>query len=361
MSKDTRIEVKVSGAITVSSVVIIIAGMKLAANIITPFLLAVFLAIICAQPVYWLKHRKVPGTLATVLVLIGVIGLFVVFGSILGTSVTGFSQQLPFYEDELNTSTRGIITYLNELGLFSHDISISQFFEPGKVMNFTANALNAMAGLMSNAFIISLVMLFFLLEMDSFGLKFRAIFKEKVQASSRNMEEMIHSIRHYLGIKTITSLATGFSIYIWLLIQGVDYPILWGMIAFLMNYIPNIGSLIAAIPAILFAAIQQGGVGAFWAMIAYLVVNMVIGNIIEPKMMGKGMGLSTLIVFLSLIFWGWVLGTVGMFLSVPLTMAAKIAFETNPNTRWIAVLLGTEEDALEELRRESEEEQRESA
>ena len=112
-----------------------------------------------------------------------------------------------------------------------------------------------------------------------------------------------------------------------------------------MNYIPNIGSIIAAVPAVLFALIQLGLGGAIWTLASFMVVNNVLGNFIEPRIMGKGLGLSTLVVFLSLLFWGFIFGTVGMFLSVPFTMTIKIILEQNEKTKWIALLLGTPSEA----------------
>ena len=122
---------------------------------------------------------------------------------------------------------------------------------------------------------------------------------------------------------------------------------LWGTLAFLLNYVPNIGSIIAAIPALLLALVQLGPGAVLWSAIGYLVVNNLVGNVIEPRFMGRGLGLSTLVVFLSLVFWGWVLGPVGMFLSVPLTMTLKIALDSSEETRWIAILLGPEVDEAE--------------
>jgi predicted PurR-regulated permease PerM len=116
--------------------------------------------------------------------------------------------------------------------------------------------------------------------------------------------------------------------------------VLWGLVAFLFNFVPNIGSIIAAVPALLLALVQLGPGPALAAGAGYLVVNIVMGNVVEPRFMGRGVGLSTLVVFLSLVFWGWVLGPVGMLLSVPLTMVVKLALEANPETRWIAVLIG---------------------
>ena len=157
------------------------------------------------------------------------------------------------------------------------------------------------------------------------------------------------SIRHYLSIKTYVSIITGLIIWIWLYLIGVQYAVLWGLIAFLLNYIPNIGSLLAAIPTLLFSLIQLGFEGMIWIGICYLVVNTVMGSIVEPKVMGKGLGLSTLVVFLALIIWGFILGPVGMFLSIPLTITIKIILEQNKKTKWMAVMLGTEKETKEML------------
>ena len=158
-----------------------------------------------------------------------------------------------------------------------------------------------------------------------------------------NFDTFINNVKHYMAIKTVVSLATGIVIAIWLAVIGVDFPVLWGLLAFFLNYVPNIGSIIAAIPAVLLATLQLGIVQALTAAAGYIVVNMVVGGVIEPRFMGRGLGLSTLVVFLSLIFWGWVLGPVGMLLSVPLTMTIKIALNSSEDTRWLAVLLGSGE------------------
>jgi len=158
--------------------------------------------------------------------------------------------------------------------------------------------------------------------------------------SAEGIHRFIASVNQYLFIKTIVSLGTGIAVTLLLWVIGVDYPILWGLVAFLFNFVPNIGSIIAAIPPLLLALVQLGGESAIYVAIGYIAINMVVGNVIEPRFMGRGVGLSTLIVFLSLVFWGWVLGPVGMLLSVPLTMIVKIALETREDTRWIAVLLG---------------------
>ena len=148
--------------------------------------------------------------------------------------------------------------------------------------------------------------------------------------------------KRYLVIKTLISAATGLVIWLWLLILGVDYPVLWGTLSFLLNYVPNIGAIIAALPVALLALVQLGVGSALLTVLGFAVVHIVVGNIIEPKLMGKGLSLSTLVVFLSMVFWGWVLGPIGMILSVPMTSLVKIALESYEGTRGLAIMLGSD-------------------
>ena len=159
-----------------------------------------------------------------------------------------------------------------------------------------------------------------------------------------NYQKIIQKIQHYFGIKTMTSLVTGFAITIWLLIIGVDYPVLWGLVAFLLNFVPNIGSIIAAVPAVLLALLMNGTMIAILTVVGYVVVNITIGNVVEPRVMGKGLGLRMLVVFISLVFWGWVLGPIGMLLAVPLTMTLKIMLKSYEQTKPFALLLENPEE-----------------
>jgi predicted PurR-regulated permease PerM len=281
--------------------------------------------------------------MAIIIVLVGVGLLFLVFGGIIGKSLSRFTNDAPKYEENLKQVTLSTISYLNDFGANINPRQLIDLVDPGKILRFTAGAVGEIGGIMSDSFVIMLITIFMLLEIKSFSLKGDLI--EKVHGNSlKYLDKIGQSIRSYLSIKTVVSLFTGVFIWIWLLIIGVDYPILWGVIAFLLNYIPNIGSIIAAAPTMLLALVQLGVGGMIWTGIGYLVVNLVMGNIVEPRVMGKGLGLSTLVVFLSLIVWGFIFGAVGMFLSVPLTMTIKIMLEQNEQTKWIAVLLGTDEE-----------------
>ncbi len=127
-------------------------------------------------------------------------------------------------------------------------------------------------------------------------------------------------------------------------LMGVHYAVLWGIVAFLLNFIPNIGSIIAAVPAVLMTLVQFSFGLSLVVALGYITINIVIGSIVEPKVLGRGLGLSPLVIFLSLIFWGWLLGSVGMLLSIPLMIMIKITLNSQPNTKWIAILLGSGED-----------------
>jgi len=338
----------VSPILLIASGIIVVAGLMAAQTIVIPVILALFISIICTQPIIWLEKKKVPYALAMMLVLLIVGLVFIILGGIIGNSLSSFMKDASKYEENLLQIVGSTIDNLNEVGANINTQQFLDLIDPGKILSFTAGAVGEIGSIMSDSFLIMLITIFMLLEVKTFFYKTELI--EKTHGKSLNyLNKIGESIRHYLSIKTVVSILTGICIWLWLLIIGVDYAILWGVIAFLLNYIPSIGSIVAAVPTTLLAMVQLGIGGMLWTGVGYLAVNMIMGNIIEPKVMGKGLGLSTLVVFLSLIIWGFILGTVGMFLSIPLTITIKILLEQNERTQWIAVLLGTEDETKQIL------------
>jgi len=176
--------------------------------------------------------------------------------------------------------------------------------------------------------------------MADFPKKLRIVLKNPERSLS-TIEKFSQHAKRYMVIKTLLSAVTGLVVWLWLLILGVDYPVLWGTLSFLLNYVPNIGAILAGLPVALLALVQLGVGSALLTVLGFIVVHIVVGNLIEPKLMGKALSLSTLVVFLSLVFWGWVLGPIGMILSVPMTSLVKIALESYEETQGIAFMLGS--------------------
>lgn len=331
-------------ALTIAAFLIIIAVVMYASSVITPILLALFITIVCAQPIRWLESKKVPSGLAVTIVLLLILGLLFGLGELIGRSVVKFSNDSAIYAQRLTILMTDLLNLLHGIGFDMSVEKLESSISPNSVMNLSASFLGLIGNIMSNMLLIIFIVIFMLLEVNSFNLKIKAI-TSLTGGTVTYFKRIDQSIRQYLGLMTIISFLTAILVYIALVIIGVEYAVLWATIAFMFNFIPNIGSIMASIPAIVFAAIQLGGGGALWTTISYLAINMVIGNVVQPPLMGKGLGLSTLVVFISLIFWGYVLGTIGMFLSVPLTMVVKIMLEQKESTRWLAIMLGTDRAA----------------
>ena len=332
--------VRTSGLLlSLAAFVVVVAGIKAAAPLLVPFLLALFIAVIIASPCGWLQDKGLPIGLALLVVLGLFVGVVFLIGSLIGTSVEDFSRSLPEYQARLKALSDSQVEWLGSKGIHISGELVSSYMDPAKAMKMTTNILTGMGGLLTNGFLILITVIFLMLEAASFPGKWRAA-RSNAEDSLERFNTAFHNINHYMGIKTLTSLATGIAIAVWLGIIGVDYPMLWGMLAFLLNFVPNIGSIIAAVPAVLLALVQLGFGSALLTGLGFLLANVVIGTFLEPRFMGRELGLSTLVVFLSLVFWGWVLGPVGMLLSVPLTIAIKIALDSNDKSRWMAVMLG---------------------
>ena len=327
--------------VIIASFVIIVAGMKAAESIIVPFLLALFIAIIASPPYFWLQEKGLPKALAMLIVIFAFLFIISIIGLLIGTSINDFTSKLPFYETKLRSEIQGVIAWLTESGFLEKEINLQEMFNPSSVFKIVANAFNEVSGLFANGFLILLMIIFMLLEVSSIPVKLKKMFSDP-ETSIKRVNSISENINKYIAIKTAISIVTGLLVTIFLLIMGVDYPILWGVLAFALNFIPTIGSIIALIPAALLTIVQFGFGEALIVIIGYLVINTIMGNILEPRLMGKGLGLSTLVVFISLIFWGWVLGPIGMLLSVPLTITIKIILDSSEETRWFAILLGPE-------------------
>ncbi len=331
--------------VSAAAVIILIFGMQAAKVVLVPLLLAIFLALITVRPMLWMQKRGVPSVAGALIIVTAMMLLLALVAAIVGSSVADFTAALPTYQERLDILVKKTVTFVAERlsGDFSVE-SLGERLDPGWAMGLVASILNGVGDVLTNAFLIFFTMIFILLEASSIPTKINAVFGKDADEFERP-RIFLDNLGRYLGIKTIVSIATGLLIGILTWSIGLDFPLLWGMLAFLLNYVPNIGSIIAAVPAVLLAALQLGAGAAMLTAFSFLGVNILFGNMIEPRLMGHGVGISPLVVFISLVFWGWVFGPVGMLLSVPLTMALKMGLESKERTRWIALFLGSERDA----------------
>lgn len=331
--------------IIMASVVIVLAGVKAASIILVPFLLSIFIAIAVSPIINWASLYKVPRWLSVTLVILTMVIIGFMLGGLVTQSLAEFRVNLPTYKIQLSSEFAWIIGKLALLNINLDTQLLSSYLDPGTAMTVATNFITGMGTVLSNVFLILLTVIFMLFEAETMPRRVHIAMADP-DMKLKHVDKFLKSVNQYLVIKVLVSLATGVCIGIWLWFLEIDHFMLWAVLAFMLNFIPNIGSIIAAVPAVLMAFVEFGFVQAGLAGLGFIVVNTVMGNMIEPRFMGKGLGLSTLVVFLSLIFWGWLLGTVGMLLSVPLTMVVKIALESQPSTKWLAILLSGDENDL---------------
>ncbi|KIG12214.1 putative transport protein [Enhygromyxa salina] len=326
--------------ITGASICVVIAGLRAAGPILVPVLFSAFLAVLAIPPVTWLQSKKVPDWLAVTIVFVGVIGSFIGVSFLIGNSVSSFMENVPDYEARLSSMTAGWIAWFSGHGIdVSADTLLAQI-DASQAADWAAAMVASIGSLLSDTAFVLLTTAFILAEAAGLPRKLQAALGDP-DADIERFGGVIRDIHEYLSIKTKISVVTGLLAGLLCWAVGVDYPVLWAVIAFFLNYIPTLGSIIAALPPVLLGIVNVGLERSAVLLIGYLVINTIMGNVVEPKVMGKRLGLSSLVVFLSLVFWGWIWGPLGMFLSVPLTMVVKILLENSDDMRWIAVLLGS--------------------
>ena len=330
--------------VAAACLVVVVAGLRAAAQVILPFLVAVFLAVVSVPLMGWLQRYRVPRPLAVLSTMMTAAGLLGVLGLVVGRSVNQFRFVAPRYQARFESLLDSAIGLGDSLGLPVQEWRSLDLLPIGGMFDLLGGALGAVASFASNSLLVLLTVVFILMEAVGFSAKLRAAFGEGAQLGQ--LERMATQVQNYLVIKTAISAATGLTVGLWVAALGVDFPLLWGLVAFILNYIPTLGSIIAAVPAVLLAVVQFGLARAGLVAVGYLAINVVVGNFLEPMLMGRRLGLSTLVVFVSLVFWGFVWGPIGMLFSVPLTMVIKIALENTREFRWVAIMLDANPSAV---------------
>lgn len=361
-----------------ASVVIVVAGLREIKPIALPLIVAIFLSVLSSPLLSWLVEHRIPKLIAVFVTVFSNIAVLIVMLLLIGGSVRAFSDSLPLYQQRLEAKATETLTWLQGLGVNTRELNWLQERAPNdsagdsgssstpegetgsteepadesslidisSVFDLVGSTLRSIASLMTKILLIFLMMVFILFEGSGFPRRLELALGWKSDDLAR-MAKARREVQHYLIIKTLISLVTGLLVYFWVLWMEVDFPLLWGLIAFLLNYIPSLGSIIAAIPAMMLALIEMGPGRALVVGLGYMLLNLVLGNFVEPHLMGRQFGISTLVVFLSLVFWGWIWGPVGMLLSVPLTMILKIMLEHTEDLRWVAQLINNPKNRLQ--------------
>jgi predicted PurR-regulated permease PerM len=324
-----------------AGIVIVLSGAKLASAIVVPFLLSLFITIILMAPVEALIRRGILPWLSLLIVVIAMLVFFAAVSIIVGSTATAFSADLPAYQKEFQTLVTDVAAWFDARGIDVSKSGLKGVLDPGKIVSFVRSFIGDIGGVLSNILLITFTVIFMLSDANLFAKKFAMHRHQQAETEQQlgRISGLSALLSTYTKIKAAVSLLTGVLIWLGLSLMGVKYPVLWGLLAFLLNFIPTVGSIIAAFPVLILALLSFDPVLLVMIICLYLAVNIIIGNFVEPIWMGEEVGLSTLIVFMSMVFWGWLFGPVGMLLSVPLTITIKFLASRNPHTLWFAILL----------------------
>ncbi len=340
-----------------AAVVIGVAGLKAAQNVFLPVLLAFFVATVSYPITDWLMRRRVPSAAAvllTVLVDFAFIAGVVVLGVVLMQDLQ--KKWNDKYAGQLYSQVRDgsgeLASQLEEWGVadapekiriaVESNLASLQEIRFTSIWDFGTGVLGHLVGFAGAALIFLILTIFMLSEARMFGARLEAI----SEAHGPNIARVLNAtrdIQRYLAIKTVISLATGILAGLLCWAAGLDFWVLWGIVAFALNYIPVIGSLVAGVPPTILALVVAGMPSAILVMGGYLLINNFLGSFVEPIMVGRRFGISTLVVVISVLFWGYVWGAFGMLLAVPLTMLIKVVLEGSEEFRWIGVAISSDQ------------------
>lgn len=346
-----RLTSPVKTVLVLAALVVLVAGLREAGGFFLPMLAALFLAVISAPLVRFLERRAhLPEALAILVTLLVDVGLVVGFGALLYASFTGFAEALPTYQAALDSLADSLVATLHAWNVPIERDLLEELRSAGALMGVVGDLVHELTQLVSNAVMVLLLLGFLLFETRGAREKLH-ILLGRANPHIERTAIAAYEVQRYLVVKTVLSVLTGVLTGCWMAVCGLDFPLLWALLAFLLNYIPTLGPAISLVPPVLVALLTLGPGGAAAVAAGHLSIGFVIGNVLEPRMMGQTLGLSTLVVFVSMFFFFWLWGPVGALFAAPLTMLVRSALEVNEETRWIAVILGSAE-YVEKKRRE---------
>jgi AI-2 transport protein TqsA len=320
-----------------AATVVVLAGIRLGAPILNPIFFAVVLTLLFSPLYSWLKRRGLPAPLALLIMLVMLTVLFVALVTILGVSISRFSERLGFYTAQLNGQLGDLNALLERLGL--SNVDLRDVVKPSALADALGTVLSGVASFLSDLFLILMIMLFLLGEGPAMMDRLRS----STSRDNPHVERLAlvgRSVVRQFGLRAIVNLVTGAGVTALFLLLGVDFALLWGILTFFLSFVPYIGLVLAVAPAVVLALAEFGVDRALLAIAGVTAINVLAENLLSPMLMGRGLNLSPTIVFLSFIFWAWLLGGPGAFLAVPITLFIAVMFDSFPETRWLASIIG---------------------
>jgi AI-2 transport protein TqsA len=321
-----------------ASLAIIIAGMKFLSPILAPILFSLFIAVLCLPMLRWLQNRRIPTWLALLLILLGLFIFIALVFLIVYISLSNLDERLPTYQKQFQKLVTEVLPLLQQLGIDINDITgainASGLF--GTISSFLRTTIESLTSL----FLIILGVLFAMLEAGSFANKLRQS-GERARSALEVGTRFSVACQQFFYLKALNNVIVAAGATIFLFFFRIDFALLWGIEIFFLSYIPNIGIVIACVPAVALALLQHGPLSALIVIVALFVINLIGDNVITPRLMGSGLNVSQSIIFFSFIFWTWLFGALGALISVPLTVLVIFILDTSQETRWLATLMKT--------------------
>jgi AI-2 transport protein TqsA len=321
--------------VMIAAIVIVLAGMAWLSPVLTPLMLGVFFSALAAPAFQWMVRRKVPRWLALVILIVLLGGVLLGLALLIAAAIHQLMAGLQTYQTELQQNLQALQATLSNINLSALADTVQPAQQAAQAADWVVQFLSTVAEIVGSAVFSLLVVAFLLLESQHLETRFRAGLGENHPLRLR-LNSFGTSMIRYVVARTKLNLLTGLGVGVMYLVLGVDYAVLWAVLAFVFSYVPYIGLTLASVPPIILAFAEHGLGTAVIAGIGVLVINLSIENLVEPAVVGRGLHLSPLFVFVSFFFWGWILGAAGVFLSMPITVILVLVLDSYDQTRWLA-------------------------
>jgi AI-2 transport protein TqsA len=323
--------------LALAATVVVFVGMRLAAPIFNPILFAVVLALLFSPIYSWLIRHRIPTPLALVIMLVGLSVLFLGLFLLLGVSIARFSGEIGSYTSKLSGQLDEIQNLTKSLGVTTADLH--KALSPRALTGAIGTILSGVADFLSDLFLILVIVLFLLAEGPAMMNRLRASTGPEHPQVAR-LAVFGRNVVRQLGLRAVVNLVTAAGVVVLLLVLRVDFPLMWGILAFFLSFIPWIGLPLAVAPAVVLALAEHGLTSAVLVIVGVIVINVLAENALSPMLMGRGLSISPTILFIGFLFWAWLLGGPGAFLAAPLTIFLVLMLDTFPETRWLASVMG---------------------